>query len=147
MNGWNNEEEMGWMGSLTGVLEAPQTPYGGSNDSRVQFIRKLKKRTKVAATEIVDLMEKAGASPALNVIRYQVIKSANYRAACRARSQKEFFAKIITVVEETDETLSWLEMLFDSKIKIDTDAVTVLGKEWQEILKIMATSRKNSRRT
>jgi hypothetical protein len=38
-------------------------------------------------------------------------------------------------------------MLFESEIKIDKDAVTIPGKEWQEILKIMATARKNSRRT
>ena len=37
--------------------------------------------------------------------------SANYRAACRARSKKEFYSKICIVVEEADETEHWLEMM------------------------------------
>ncbi|WP_443634953.1 four helix bundle protein [Candidatus Marifrigoribacter sp. Uisw_064] len=48
-------------------------------------------------------------SKASSVVSYQLIKSvtstaANYRAACRARSKKEFFSKICIVVEEADET-------------------------------------------
>lgn len=153
MDGWDYDEDIDLTAFSSGILEDPQAPYGGEKkESRVEFIRKLKKCTKVSGTEVVNLMERAASSPALNVIRYQLIKSAtssasNYRAACRARSQNEFYAKISIVVEETDETLFWLEMLFESEIKIDKEAVTVLGKEWQEILMIMATARKNSRRT
>jgi hypothetical protein len=75
MDEWDNLEVIDWMDFPAGILEDPQAPYGGDKmQSREDFIRKLKKRTKVAATEIVNLMEKAGASPALNVIRYQLIK-------------------------------------------------------------------------
>jgi four helix bundle protein len=35
----------------------------------------------------------------------------NYRAACRARSHKEFIAKIGTVIEESDESEFWLSLL------------------------------------
>jgi four helix bundle protein len=42
--------------------------------------------------------------------------AANYRAACRARSQAEFAAKIGVVVEDTDETVFWLEILVDAGI-------------------------------
>jgi four helix bundle protein len=35
----------------------------------------------------------------------------NYRAACRARSHKEFVAKIGTVIEEADESNFWLDLL------------------------------------
>src|SRR5262245_42981040 len=35
---------------------------------------------------------------------------ANYRAACRARSDAEFAAKIGQVLEESDESLFWLEI-------------------------------------
>jgi len=37
--------------------------------------------------------------------------AANYRAATRARSDNEFYAKICIVVEECDETLFWIEYL------------------------------------
>ena len=35
--------------------------------------------------------------------------AANYRAACRARSRREFAAKIGLVLEEADESQFWLE--------------------------------------
>jgi four helix bundle protein len=35
--------------------------------------------------------------------------AANYRAACRARSRREFAAKIGVVLEEADESQFWLE--------------------------------------
>jgi four helix bundle protein len=37
--------------------------------------------------------------------------AANYRAAGRSRSKAEFVAKIAMVIEEADETASWLELL------------------------------------
>lgn len=36
---------------------------------------------------------------------------ANYRAACRARSHADFVNKIAYVVEESDESVYWLEMI------------------------------------
>jgi four helix bundle protein len=37
--------------------------------------------------------------------------SANYRAAGRARSRKEFIARLSVVVEEADESEHWLDLL------------------------------------
>lgn len=37
--------------------------------------------------------------------------AANYRAACRARSRAEFISKLGTVVEESDESVYWLEYI------------------------------------
>ena len=59
------------------------------------------------------------ANKASSVITYQLVKSAtstgaNYRAACRARSKKEFFSKICIVVEEADESEYWLEIIRDA---------------------------------
>ncbi|MDN3635165.1 four helix bundle protein [Neolewinella lacunae] len=125
----------------------PKSPYK-QRDSNVEFAAKMRQRTKAAAIAIVNLMGKQKETPVLRVISFQLLKSAtsaaaNYRAACRARSTNEFYAKMSIVVEETDETLFWLEMLHDSEIPIDKAAVTLLGKEWQEILMIMAKSRSN----
>lgn len=58
--------------------------------------------------------------------------------------KKDFYAKLCIVVEETDETLFWLEILHDSEINTDQAAVTALGKEWQEILMIVAKARANT---
>lgn len=48
--------------------------------------------------------------PETRIVQGQLIRSAtsvgaNYRAACRARSRREFIAKLGIVIEECDETL------------------------------------------
>ena len=111
------------------LAEDPASDYGEpKRKSKEEFVIWLKNRTKRAAIDIVNLMEKTGNSPGVNVVRYQLIKSstsaaANYRAACRARSGREFYAKMCIVVEETDETMFWLEVLDESEIKVDKPQV------------------------
>jgi four helix bundle protein len=39
---------------------------------------------------------------------------ANYRAACRAKSQADFIAKMGIVEEEADESIYWMEILIES---------------------------------
>ena len=41
---------------------------------------------------------------------------ANYRAACRARSDEEFAARIGVVLEEADESSFWLEIVTEDGI-------------------------------
>ncbi|MDP4269787.1 MAG: four helix bundle protein [Bacteroidota bacterium] len=77
------------------------------------------------------------------MLRSATSVAANYRAACRARSGKEFFSKISIVVEEADETLFWLELITESEI-MPKERLTPLMNEATEILKIMATARKNA---
>ena len=73
-------------------------------------------KTKQLAVTIIKELSKQPYNEAFSVIRKQIYKSstsmaANYRAMCRARSKAERFSKISIVIEETDETLFWLEML------------------------------------
>ena len=70
--------------------------------------------------------------------------AANYRAACRARSTREFFAKISIVIEEADETLFWLELLEETNI-ISPEKLSLLKSDISEVLKITATARKNTK--
>jgi four helix bundle protein len=42
--------------------------------------------------------------------------AANYRAVCRARSKREFISRVGVVLEEADETVFWLEMLYENEI-------------------------------
>jgi four helix bundle protein len=65
----------------------------------------------------------------------------NYRAACRARSTKEFISKLCITVEEADEAQGWLEVLVKSK-KASGQEVQRLLKESTELLKIFAASRR-----
>ncbi len=63
--------------------------------------------------------------------------AANFRAVCRARSERERFAKLCIVVEEADKNLFWMELLVDggfmSKAKMNP-----LYQETEEILKVMS---------
>lgn len=87
--------------------------------SKSEFVESLKKRTKQLAVDVIHFYDKIKKTDASRVIGRQLIRSVrstaeNYRAACIARSQKEFFSKMSIVVEEADETLFWLEMLEDT---------------------------------
>jgi four helix bundle protein len=81
----------------------------------------LKARTKAFAVRIVKMTEVLPPTRAADMVARQLIRSAtsvgaNYRAACRARSHREFIAKIGVVTEEADESLYWLEILVEAEI-------------------------------
>jgi four helix bundle protein len=47
--------------------------------------------------------------------------AANYRAACRARSHRDFTNKMGTTVEESDESVFWLTLVGGSGLKENGD--------------------------
>jgi len=75
------------------------------------------------------------------LLRSGTSMAANYRAACRGRSKKEFFSKISIVVEETDETMFWLEILIESEIANNSKAKKLLDRS-TEFIKIFSSARK-----
>ena len=80
----------------------------------------LKYRTKQFSLLVLNLVEKLPNSISSRVVINQLAKSAtsvgaNYRAACRARSDREFAAKLNIVLEEADETQYWLEIIEEMK--------------------------------
>ena len=111
-----------------------------------QFIEQLKKRTKKLAVDVIDLCSSLKNVKASGVVTYQLVKSstsvgANYRAACRARSKKEFYSKICIVVEEADETEYWLEIIDDAGLTNKTEELNRLLAESNEITKIMSKAK------
>ena len=70
--------------------------------------------------------------------------AANYRAVCRARSKAEFIAKIGVVVEESDETVFWLEMLVETNL-VSPRKMEDLLREANELLAIFAASQRTAR--
>ena len=110
------------------------------------FADEFKNRTKKLAVDIIKYTKKFPKNEESYIIKKQLIRSAtslaaNYRAVCRARSDAEFFSKLCIVVEESDETLFWLELIIDSEI-YNVDLTVPLVKESTEILKIVSKSRK-----
>ena len=105
----------------------------------------LKDRTKAFAIRIIKLCRKLPDTTESRIIGKQILRSgtsiaANYRAACRARSDNEFVSKLNIVIEETDETMFWLEIISETGI-IAADLMKDLYSENEEILKIMVASR------
>jgi four helix bundle protein len=108
----------------------------------------LKQRTKKFALRILKLTDVLPNTAKGRAISYQLIRAgtsvgANYRAACRARSQAEFVAKLGTVIEEADESLYWMEIIIEDKI-IPATKLKALMTETNEIVAIMTASRKTA---
>ncbi len=77
------------------------------------------------------------------LIRSGTAVGANYRAACRGRSKAEFIAKLGVVEEEADESAYWMELIAEGKI-LESARVTSLLQEANELVRIMAASRKSA---
>jgi four helix bundle protein len=110
----------------------------------------MKQRTKRFAKEIIELCRKLPYNREGRLIGNQIFRSgtsvaANYRAACRARSKADFISKLAIVEEEADETLFWLELIDEMQI-IDKTLVDALIQETDEIIAIIVSSIKTSRK-
>jgi four helix bundle protein len=109
----------------------------------------LKDRTKKFALRIIKLVEAlpktvAGRNIGNQIFRSGTSSAANYRAACRARSKKEFIAKLGIVEEEIDETLFWLELIIENKL-LEKELIIDLSKEANEICAIIVSSIKTAK--
>lgn len=116
--------------------------------NKSDFIEQLKTRTKRLAIAIILFYENLEKTESIRIIGKQLIRSitsvaANYRAACLARSQREFFSKMSIVVEEADESLFWLEVYKDSKL-VSSNELSTFIDEITEILKIVSKARKTA---
>ncbi len=109
----------------------------------------LKIRTKQFTINILNFAESLEYSIVKKIIVNQIAKSgssvgANYRSACRGRSDAEFLSKMNIVLEETDETLFWLEVVAEMNWK-NNDEIKILLKEANELTAIFVTIIKNTK--
>lgn len=105
----------------------------------------LRKRTTAFAIDIVLLcdplwMRANSRNIADQLSRAGTSTASNYRVASRARSRREFIAKIGVALEEADESLGWLEVLLGTK-KAPEAHVRPLLKECEELVAILCASR------
>jgi four helix bundle protein len=104
----------------------------------------LKDRTQRFSIRIIALAEHLPETRSSRVIANQILRSsssigANYRAARRSKSGRDFINKLKIVEEETDETLYWLEIIEQAKM-VKPDKLKDLIKEANELLSIFVTS-------
>ncbi|MCX6136705.1 MAG: four helix bundle protein [Ignavibacteriales bacterium] len=109
----------------------------------------LKQRTKEFSIRIIQISEKLPGTKANHVLCNQLLRSgtsigANYRAACIARSKREFLAKLQIAREEADETQYWVELLAETNSGLDDHFGSAL-KEAMELTAILTSALKTAR--
>jgi four helix bundle protein len=83
------------------------------------------------------------------VIGKQLLRSgtssgAQYREACRARSNAEFISKMESGLQELDETSYWLELLIEGAI-VQPNLLAPLLDEANQLIAIFVTCVKNAK--
>ncbi len=116
-------------------------------ESKSEFVTRFKAKTKQMAVDVLRLIDTLKPCKSSNNIAFQIIKSAsstgaNYRAACKSRSENEFYSKMSIVLEEADETLYWLEIIEELNLIDDEDELQRLQNECLEIIKVVTAARK-----
>lgn len=93
-------------------------------------------RTKTFALRAVRLAENLPHSVAGEVFGKQLLRcatsvAANYRAACRGKSEQDFLAKLKICEEEADESVFWMEMIVESGMIPEAKMADLLGEARQ----------------
>ena len=110
----------------------------------------LKDRSKKFALRVMKVVRSLPPGAEGRMIGNQLLRSgtsvaANYRAACRARSRAEFLAKLSIVLEESDETAFWLELLVDAGL-ISEGKLKDLRDEANQLVAIFNASRNTAKK-
>jgi four helix bundle protein len=131
------------------------TQQNSNSSDYVQHIEKMKNRTKKFALRVIFLYQSLPRGEAARVIGKQLLRSgtsigANYRAACRVRTGREFAAKLRIVCEEADESQYWIELLIEAGL-VRAARLAPLQAEATELTAIftraLATTRKGMKRS
>ena len=95
----------------------------------------------VRIVKMVDSMPQtiSGLAIARQIVRSGTSPSANYRAACLAKSDKDFVNKLKMVEEELDETAHWLDIILRSQL-LPASRLEKLLQENKELLSIIVKS-------
>ena len=104
----------------------------------------LKLRFRKYSVRIIKMVDKLPNTISGRAIGSQIVRSgtspgANYRAACKAKSDKDFINKLKIVEEEVDETGYWIEVISDSEL-IKPELLLEIQKETKELLAIITKS-------
>ena len=112
--------------------------------------RDLRLRTREFALRVIRMVQALPRNRVATTIGGQVLRSgtsvgANYRSACRARSQAEFVSRMHIVLEEADESHYWMELLAASQL-VPESSLRALMKEAEELVAIAVASIKTARK-
>jgi four helix bundle protein len=114
----------------------------------------LKLRTKQFALRVIKLVESLPADETSRILGRPLLRAgtsvgANYRAACRGKSNSDFISKMGTVEEESDESGYWMELLVEAE-KVKALKIGALLQEANELtaiaVSLIQTARKSPSR-
>jgi len=112
----------------------------------IDYNQKYSLRTKKFAVSIIKFYANhCKKTEELRIIGKQFLRSgtsvaANFRAYSRGRSVAERFSKMCIVVEETDETLFWFELIEEAEL-LDNSIFSAIKQESFELLKIFSVTK------
>ena len=114
----------------------------------IEFAKKLEKRTKQFAVDIIRLSAALPNTPEGLIVKNQLTKAgtsvgANYREANRARSRADFRSRIKICQSEASESQYWLEIIIDIKW-LPLEEVNPLYNESGELLAIFTSTARNT---
>lgn len=121
-----------------------------TRESKLMNHENLKLRTKRFALDVIRFVENLPSGKTGDVLGRQLLRSgtsvsANYRAACRARSPADFIFKMGIVEEEADESVLWLELLIDAG-KVSSVKTAPLLNEANQLVAITVASINTAKR-
>ncbi|HKA43554.1 MAG TPA: four helix bundle protein [Burkholderiales bacterium] len=100
-------------------------------------------RTKRFALAIIRLYSSLPRTVLEQVLGRQILRSgtsvgSHYREACRAKAKADFVSKIEGALQELEETIYWLELLYEANI-VKVARVEPLMAEGNELISIFVT--------
>ena len=110
----------------------------------------LRKRLKDYALRILIIYDSLPKSGSVYIITHQLARSgtspgAQYREACRAKSNADFISKLEGALQELDESDYWLEMLVDGGY-VSATKLQPLRDETNELISIFVTMVVNAKK-
>ena len=104
----------------------------------------LRQRTKEFGLRVIRMWKSLPNNTLSEVLGKQLLRcatsvAANYRAACLAKSDPDFFHKIKICQEEADESCLWIEYIIESGILPESKLSNLLD-EAQQLTAIMTSS-------
>jgi four helix bundle protein len=109
----------------------------------------LKNRTRTFALRVIKLAKHFSPDDIDRILIKQLIRSAtsvaaNYRAALKAKSKKDFVYKLTMIEEEADESYFWLDLISEAGI-LKPEKLTLLIQEAKELTAIFTAQGKTAR--
>lgn len=91
--------------------------------------------------KLVDAMPNTVSSIAIakQIVRSGTSPAANYHAACKGKSDKDFLNKLKMVEEELDESLHWLSIISETEM-LPPLRLSSLMQECEELLRMTTSS-------